>query len=138
MFCCFLISKRKGGGWFFFFFQAEDGIRDADVTGVQTCALPIWGRDQPGGNRAPPAPGPAPQPARRPLRPSRRLPDRKRRPDPRRQVRPARRRPLAGRRAAHPGPPGTVSERARTSERPALTRLREVRRVSATSPATAS
>src|SRR6266498_3116199 len=24
-----------------FFFQAEDGIRDADVTGVQTCALPI-------------------------------------------------------------------------------------------------
>src|SRR5690554_3242367 len=33
-------------GWFiyffFFFFQAEDGIRDADVTGVQTCALPIY------------------------------------------------------------------------------------------------
>src|SRR5690554_7369140 len=27
---------------FFFFFQAEDGIRDADVTGVQTCALPIY------------------------------------------------------------------------------------------------
>src|SRR5690554_6965441 len=26
---------------FVFFFQAEDGIRDADVTGVQTCALPI-------------------------------------------------------------------------------------------------
>src|SRR6266540_2484191 len=26
---------------FFFFFQAEDGIRDRDVTGVQTCALPI-------------------------------------------------------------------------------------------------
>src|SRR5690554_6101735 len=26
----------------FFFFQAEDGIRDADVTGVQTCALPIF------------------------------------------------------------------------------------------------
>src|SRR5215813_15333000 len=26
---------------FCFFFQAEDGIRDADVTGVQTCALPI-------------------------------------------------------------------------------------------------
>ena len=25
-----------------FFFQAEDGIRDADVTGVQTCALPIY------------------------------------------------------------------------------------------------
>src|SRR5216683_7347254 len=27
--------------WFFFFFQAEDGIRDLIVTGVQTCALPI-------------------------------------------------------------------------------------------------
>src|SRR3989442_6435109 len=26
----------------FLFFQAEDGIRDADVTGVQTCALPIY------------------------------------------------------------------------------------------------
>src|SRR5256884_3645124 len=32
----------------FFFFQAEDGIRDVAVTGVQTCALPIWG----GGRRA--------------------------------------------------------------------------------------
>src|SRR3712207_8732073 len=30
---------------FFFFFQAEDGIRDIGVTGVQTCALPIsWER----------------------------------------------------------------------------------------------
>src|SRR5699024_11284246 len=27
---------------FFFFFQAEDGIRDRNVTGVQTCALPIY------------------------------------------------------------------------------------------------
>src|SRR5256885_11580033 len=27
--------------WLFFFFQAEDGIRDYKVTGVQTCALPI-------------------------------------------------------------------------------------------------
>src|SRR5690606_40713836 len=27
---------------FFFFFQAEDGIRAFHVTGVQTCALPIW------------------------------------------------------------------------------------------------
>ena len=27
---------------FFFFFQAEDGIRDHCVTGVQTCALPIY------------------------------------------------------------------------------------------------
>src|SRR5215204_2449754 len=29
--------------FFFFFFQAEDGIRDHCVTGVQTCALPIFG-----------------------------------------------------------------------------------------------
>src|SRR5256885_13100497 len=28
--------------WLFFFFQAEDGIRDYKVTGVQTCALPIF------------------------------------------------------------------------------------------------
>src|SRR2546430_5124453 len=33
----------------FFFFQAEDGIRDLTVTGVQTCALPIstWLNDEP-------------------------------------------------------------------------------------------
>src|SRR6266404_8562072 len=30
--------------WVFFFFQAEDGIRDKLVTGVQTCALPILHR----------------------------------------------------------------------------------------------
>src|SRR3984885_2126872 len=38
----------------FFFFQAEDGIRDADVTGVQTCALPIcplWPIDKEGEDR---------------------------------------------------------------------------------------
>src|SRR6266487_4924173 len=35
---------------FFFFFQAEDGIRDGRVTGVQTCALPIF----------PPGPGERP------------------------------------------------------------------------------
>src|SRR5256884_5498756 len=33
--CCIVIH--------FFFFQAEDGIRDVAVTGVQTCALPICG-----------------------------------------------------------------------------------------------
>src|SRR5207249_6493201 len=33
----------------FFFFQAEDGIRDRNVTGVQTCALPISGRVVPAG-----------------------------------------------------------------------------------------
>ena len=32
--------------FFFFFFQAEDGIRDTSVTGVQTCALPISVRFQ--------------------------------------------------------------------------------------------
>src|SRR6266511_5112468 len=33
--------------FFFFFFQAEDGIRDFHVTGVQTCALPISARGAP-------------------------------------------------------------------------------------------
>src|SRR2546422_4771748 len=36
----------------FFFFQAEDGIRDVAVTGVQTCALPI-SRGEPRTPRAP-------------------------------------------------------------------------------------
>src|SRR5439155_2573612 len=36
------LSIRKIG--LFFFFQAEDGIRDGHVTGVQTCALPILRR----------------------------------------------------------------------------------------------
>src|SRR5262249_58928811 len=36
----------------FFFFQAEDGIRDWSVTGVQTCALPISARNG-GRSRAP-------------------------------------------------------------------------------------
>src|SRR5256886_6437902 len=31
----------NAGGIYVFFFQAEDGIRDLTVTGVQTCALPI-------------------------------------------------------------------------------------------------
>src|SRR5256885_1364580 len=34
-------------GCFFFFFQAEDGIRDYKVTGVQTCALPIYPESPP-------------------------------------------------------------------------------------------
>src|SRR5207237_2521737 len=33
---------RHSPATFFFFFQAEDGIRDSSVTGVQTCALPIY------------------------------------------------------------------------------------------------
>src|SRR3712207_9593226 len=46
----------------FFFFQAEDGIRDIGVTGVQTCALPISSVPGGGGGRGggmlgtPPAP----------------------------------------------------------------------------------
>src|SRR5471032_1471769 len=40
------LEEAFGGGLaplllYFFFFLAEDGIRDRDVTGVQTCALPI-------------------------------------------------------------------------------------------------
>ena len=38
------VDGGGGGVWvcgLFFFFQAEDGIRDIGVTGVQTCALPI-------------------------------------------------------------------------------------------------
>src|SRR5947209_19416534 len=35
------MSRSLGTGRFFFF-QAEDGIRDIGVTGVQTCALPIY------------------------------------------------------------------------------------------------
>src|SRR5687767_15895652 len=41
-----MISRQS---YIFFFFQAEDGIRDKLVTGVQTCALPIFiaqGRDR--------------------------------------------------------------------------------------------
>ena len=34
-------SDCTGVSLVFFFFQAEDGIRDYKVTGVQTCALPI-------------------------------------------------------------------------------------------------
>src|SRR5256885_16959469 len=37
-----LLLDSGCGVFFFFFFQAEDGIRDYKVTGVQTCALPIW------------------------------------------------------------------------------------------------
>src|SRR5438132_6762737 len=40
-FCLFFISHLLLFCFFFFFFQAEDGIRDHCVTGVQTCALPI-------------------------------------------------------------------------------------------------
>src|SRR2546430_7370172 len=39
---------------FFFFFQAEDGIRDLTVTGVQTCALPIFRNSTPRNCPSPP------------------------------------------------------------------------------------
>src|SRR5688572_31064237 len=39
---CFSIIFLFFFFFFFFFFQAEDGIRDLTVTGVQTCALPIY------------------------------------------------------------------------------------------------
>src|SRR5437773_3563086 len=35
------LTERVVENFLLFFFQAEDGIRDRDVTGVQTCALPI-------------------------------------------------------------------------------------------------
>src|SRR5438309_5205968 len=40
-FCLYILFRVF---FFFFFFQAEDGIRDGTVTGVQTCALPILDR----------------------------------------------------------------------------------------------
>src|SRR2546421_5241921 len=58
---------------FFFFFQAEDGIRDLIVTGVQTCALPISGRRTrtAGWRRSPAPPRRAAPRARPPARPPR-------------------------------------------------------------------
>src|SRR5690625_3498509 len=53
---------------FYFFFQAEDGIRDGHVTGVQTCALPIC--------PLPSAPGTAARPPWRSGRTGRPLPPR--------------------------------------------------------------
>src|SRR2546427_12602233 len=49
---------------FFFFFQAEDGIRDLTVTGVQTCALPISGSGR-GSSLYPARERTSPSPSRR-------------------------------------------------------------------------
>src|SRR5699024_11304783 len=51
------VLARDYEGWFFF--QAEDGIRVRNVTGVQTCALPISvaDRGRPGDLRGGPGPG---------------------------------------------------------------------------------
>src|SRR5256885_3583240 len=54
---------------YFFFFQAEDGIRDYKVTGVQTCALPILFSYHPSHGTAFPARKP-PGPGARPLQPA--------------------------------------------------------------------
>src|SRR5258706_1670574 len=40
-----MFSRATMYVFIFFFFQAEDGIRDWSVTGVQTCALPIFNED---------------------------------------------------------------------------------------------
>ena len=40
--CLFVGHEKRMLEAFVFFFQAEDGIRDHCVTGVQTCALPIF------------------------------------------------------------------------------------------------
>src|SRR5216684_6441243 len=59
------VKKVRSSTWGCFFFQAEDGIRDVAVTGVQTCALPIRRAsafslaDASGGAAAVDAPGPA-------------------------------------------------------------------------------
>ena len=44
------VLVELGVGARVFFFQAEDGIRDYDVTGVQTCALPIYSHIPNGNN----------------------------------------------------------------------------------------
>src|SRR5690349_22881118 len=65
--------------FFFFFFQAEDGIRDLYVTGVQTCALPISARHR---SRCPAGSGRRAAPGRRRRSgraPARRSPERSRR-----------------------------------------------------------
>src|SRR3712207_8317835 len=54
MVCFFSLSQT--GSFIFFFFQAEDGIRDIGVTGVQTCALPICPATAGGGVRRPGTP----------------------------------------------------------------------------------
>ena len=41
-FCGPVYVTATGCSYLYLLFQAEDGIRDRDVTGVQTCALPIF------------------------------------------------------------------------------------------------
>src|SRR2546422_3875710 len=53
------LERYKELGFHRFFFQAEDGIRDVAVTGVQTCALPIFVRGARGGGGRGERDGPA-------------------------------------------------------------------------------
>src|SRR2546429_2364294 len=53
--CCMRRYEPDLYACLFFFFQAEDGIRDVAVTGVQTCALPICGAAAPAAARSRPA-----------------------------------------------------------------------------------
>src|SRR5688572_31329042 len=53
----------------FFFFQAEDGIRDLTVTGVQTCALPIYSSNKAGPKSGSTQPCSSDNTASPPLRP---------------------------------------------------------------------
>src|SRR5690348_17679957 len=50
---CMVCSKGLSIFYIYFFFLAEDGIRDGRVTGVQTCALPIFLDPEPGLLRLP-------------------------------------------------------------------------------------
>src|SRR5690625_7488298 len=62
----------------FFFFQAEDGIRDGHVTGVQTCALPISPPTPPRPQNPPTPPRTrTPRPPTRPTRPTGRSEERR-------------------------------------------------------------
>src|SRR5206468_7194413 len=53
-----VLPERRARAVVFFFFQAEDGIRDLIVTGVQTCALPISRRARGAQCPVPLSPGP--------------------------------------------------------------------------------
>src|SRR5688500_20282892 len=64
-----MVAQFRGCGTYDFFFQAEDGIRDYKVTGVQTCALPISHRLRLRGDRRS---APSPRDLRHHLRAGRR------------------------------------------------------------------
>src|SRR2546422_9793882 len=56
----YILRRHMSFLFFFFFFQAEDGIRDVAVTGVQTCALPIFNAHAADPPYSPPEPGSSP------------------------------------------------------------------------------